>query len=318
MANYTTAKDLIDDALQRANEPTGGASEFQDLAIRLLNRAYQELWTGGGAFEPRINESWWWLRARGQLLLEPQVTSGTVSVTQGSDAITFSSAITTDLAGYHFQVDGHPDVFVIDTHGGSTDAATLDTVYTGDTESEANYQAFKVDYDLAADVLSLMHPMQTQRTERSIHLIGLEELHEAYPLTSIRDGVPDRFAMLDETKVRFNRAGDDDGEQIRVDYHYLFEPDDLEYTAASVPSVPRQYRKVLADMVVFWLLVQKNDERANGVGKQARAGIRAMVAENRRRWALQANMGVIRPRDPRHPGRPADGPVRTESGMILG
>lgn len=318
MANYTTSSDLKTDALDRAQEPTDGTSDFDSMALRFLNRAYQEVWTGGGAFEPGLNETWWWLRKEASLILQPRITSGTVSVTHDSASITFSSSIATDLAGYHFKVDGFDDVFKIATHGGATDAATLDSVYTGATDGTAGYTAFKVDYDLASDVMHLFHPMHAQRHTRKITLADLDALHEAHPLTSIESGVPENFAMTAQRTVRFSHYGPRESDElIRVDYDYLFEPADLA-DDSSEPVVPRQYRKVLSDMTTMFLLAQKNDDRADGVGRMARAGLRAMARENRRRWALQGNMGQILPRDPRHPTRPESGPPRTSSGLILG
>ena len=79
-------------------------------------------------------------------------------MTNNNAAITFSSAPAVSVAGRHFKVEGHPDVFIISTHTAATAAATLDTVYTGDTAAAAAYKVMKLDYDLAADVIHSASP----------------------------------------------------------------------------------------------------------------------------------------------------------------
>ena len=84
MANLTTSKDIKDYVLFHADEPTDGSSDFNDQSVVEMNRAYENIWTGGSAFDPTISEKWWWLKKEASLILNPQRDSGTVAVTNNS------------------------------------------------------------------------------------------------------------------------------------------------------------------------------------------------------------------------------------------
>src|ERR1051326_3104120 len=111
MANYTTSADLIDSMLDDAGELTDGTSDFESMALRHLNRAYQAICMGGQEIDPGINEDWVWLRKDppGVLTLKPAITDGTVSVTNNNTAVTFSVAPSASVAGYFLQTDGGGD-----------------------------------------------------------------------------------------------------------------------------------------------------------------------------------------------------------------
>lgn len=278
----------MNDILFRVGEPTDGTSDYNAAALRYLNRAYQAVWMGGSEFAPEINETWWWLKAHASLTLQPIIDAGTIDVTNDSTSITFSSAPSSSLAGWHIKVDDHADVFKIASHTGGAAGATLDLAYTGETDSAADYEAFKLDYDLAGDILHLIAPMQTYQ-RRQIELVSQEEFEESWPLDEIKEGTPTKFMMVDENTVRFNAKGQDESDElVRVDYSYLQEPSDLIDDASDTPLVPRQYRRVLADIAVFFLHIDKADSRADTVGLMAQKILRAMAKENRMRWFRQA------------------------------
>lgn len=328
MANYTTGADLVDAILFAAGEPTDGTSDFNSRALELLNRAYRALWTGGGELLPGINETWWWLRKAlpGVLTLTPAITAGTVLVTNNSTAATLSSAPSVDCDNWYFKVDTHPDVFRISAHTAAATALTLDSVYTGPTAAAAAYKLFKLEYDLASDVLSLVSPMRAyQDGRREIDGVELSALERDYPLSEVGAGVPQKFSVVAETSagvytVRFSHYGgdgSDSAELIRVDYDYNQVPSDLTDAAGSVPLVPKEYRHVLSDFATGWLLSEKNDDRASEYFGAAKSGVSAMVLESRRRQHVMGrSFGRIYARQADMPH--SQSPIRTESGMILG
>lgn len=298
MSNFTTNSDLVQDALFRAGEPADGTSDFHDAAFRYLNAAYQSLWTGGGEFAPGANESWWWLRESGVIHTAASYSEGTITLTNGSDSFTLSEAPSSTLAGYHLKVDDHPDVYVIDTHSGTS--GTLDHDWMGDSVSGGAFRAFKIDYTLENDVIRLISPMMIQQgRSRLVNLWGFPEFSSRWPLSEISNANPTAFTMLDEDEVRFNAVPDD---PVRIDYEYLVSPPELVESMGEVPfgedtpRVPKQYRKVLADIVCMKVLADKNDSRAGFLQQTVRAGVQAMVIENRRRWGNQSREMAIRPR----------------------
>ena len=325
MANYQYSADLVNDVLFRVGEPTDGTSDFESAALQYLNRAYQIIWTGGGEFDETLNEEWWWLQKRppGVLTLQPKIVAGTVQVTNGSASLTFSSAPDPALdastaSGWFFRVQDHPDVFRVSTHASGAVAATLDSVYTGPTATAKSYVLAKLEYPLATDVLRMFSPMRVaQESRNEIEGRSLTSLDRDYPLRLIQGGVPRAFAPVGERAVRFSHTGGASGTKlIRAEYDYLRRPADLTDSGSEEPLVPQPYRKVLADMAAFYVFLDKNDGRAEGAGKLAQGGLRAMAREQRRRQQITARTnGQIIPRPDQL--RRIEVP-RTESGLILG
>lgn len=322
MANYSTGADLVADILFRGGEATDGSSDFAGEALQLLNRAYREMYMGGSAFNNDVQEDWLWLKKNppGVLTLNPVVNAGTVSVTKSSATATLSVAPATSMAGRFFKVEGHPDVFRISAHTAATTTLTLDAAYTGTTAAAATYKLMQLEYDLASDILRPFGPMRVQGASRTrIEGVSLAELERDWPLESVESGVPHLFAMVTDTKIRFNRYGNSDpnGDLYRIEYDYLFRPDDLTNSAGSVPVVPAQWRHILSDMALTYLYGTKNDDRVGLVGQAAKSGLAAMANENRRKLqTLSRRFGKIRARQDTLEN--TNRPLRTESGIIIG
>lgn len=321
MSNWQYTSDILEDVLFRAGEKTDGTSDFATAALRYINRAYQAVCKGGDELAPDISEVWWWLKKStpGVLILEPKKDTGTIAVTNNSASATLSASVASDLDGWFLRVDGHPDVFRVSSHTGGSAALTLDSVYTGDTDTEATYELFKLEYTLASDVLYLPTAMRTYSDEVSrIDGIGEEMLDQMYPLWNAQAGVPRAFAMIGEQEVRFSHyGGTESGDLIRVEYPYIRTPDDLTNSDQEEPLLPRPYRKILADGALFFLHMDKNDDRADGVGLMAQAGLRAMQMDHRKRLLHQSTLvGHIAPRYERF-SRFRRGLLRTQSGLVI-
>lgn len=321
MANLKFTAEILDDILFRAGEPTDGTSDFNSQALEYLNRAYRGIWMGGGEFVKEMNAPWLWLKKDppGVLTLLPVDELGTVSVTNNSASATLSTTRAASVANYFLQVDGNDDVFRVSAHTAGTAALTLDSVYTGDTDTAATFRLMKLEYDLAADLLRLIGPMRAYSDGRSeIVGVDLTSLDRDYPLPLVESGTPDRFAFVTETKVRFNRAGGLSSTDFRrVEYDYLYKPNDLTDSGSEEPAVPLQYRQILADAGLFYLLLAKADARAEQVGVMVRAGLQAMEADNRARLTQIGGVGYGH-LYPRMDGLRRRHLLRTSSGIILG
>lgn len=322
MANYTTSQDLVNDILFRAGENTDGTSDFAAAALAYLNRAYQALIMGGSEVDPELNEDWWWARKHppGILNLVPSEESGTVSVTNNDVNITFSVSHVPAFDHYFFKVDDHPDIFRVSIHLGGT-TAILDSVYTGPTGTGKSYKLMKLEYDLASDAIKIVSPMRIYQGGYSeIDGVELASLERDWPLSEVQSGPPTQFAFITESKIRFNTYGPKDGitpNLVRVEYDYTYRPADLTNSASEEPIVPRQYRKLLADIALTFLFVDKNDDRAQGASTIAKRGLQAMANEQRSRMInYSRHTGFISPR-PSQSGRLRK-PLRTDSGFIIG
>lgn len=322
MSNYTTGADLMADILFRGGEATNGTSDFDAEALRLLNRAYREMYMGGSAFAADVQENWLWLRKDppGVLILDQVVNAGTVSVTKNSATATLSVSPAASMAGRFFKVDDQPDVFRVSAHTAGTDTLTLDSVYTQTTNTAASYKLMKLEYTLASDVLRIIAPMRCQHDSKvEVEGVILTQLERDWPLQTVESGTPTVFAPVTESKVRFNRYGNSDpaGDFIRLEYDYLARPSDLTNDAGSIPVVPAQWRHILCDMALTYLYTSKNDDRVMAVGSAAKAGLMAMALENRQKLqAMSRRFGKIRARQDNLESTRR--PLRTSSGLIIG
>lgn len=312
---YVTGADIVSDILFRAGELEGG-SEWDTKAVDYLNRVYKALCAGSSEFLPEFIDDWWWMRARANLILDPVITDGTVSVTNGFSAINFSVAPTLDVHLWRFRVKGHPDVFTIASVGGGS--ATLDSIYTGPTDAAAEYELLHVDYDLSASVQAIISPIISFRENPQLFGTTSERMDFLFPMQRLSSGVPKAFALVSETRVRFSHGGLTDGTSMRMEYRYRPVASDLSNDPGSIPLIPQQYRHLLADMALVYVYTDKNDDRLASVGTSARMGLTAMVKENRRRLTkIDQFSGAIVTRQGQ--ARHNEGKLlRTESGLIIG
>lgn len=329
MSNYTTNADLVDDVLFRAGEPTDGTSDFQDAAVRYLNRSYQSVWRGGAELVPDVYEDWWWLRryGQGQIIILPVYNTGTASVQNNLSTVTLSvgpqrSGSNISLTRAFFKVDNHPDVFRVNINTAGSTSVTLDSVYTGDTDTVAKFKVMFLDYALATDVASIISPMRVyQGDQNKIEGIDADTLWQKWPMEQCSPGVPQNFAecgidSLGNRRVRFSHyGGTSDADLIRVDYSYTYRASDIADNSSEI-EMPREWRKILCDFALYFLLLDKEDNRAAQALQLATGGLRAMSGAHRREMSVQSrNVGKINPRTGHMPnGR---GPLRTEGGFII-
>jgi hypothetical protein len=91
-------------------------------------------------FKPR---AWWWLEQKQDVQTFLKITTGTVTVTNGSTAIAFSSPPAASVAEYWFRVAGQSTIFKIATHTGGAAAATLDSPWQDTSASGKGFTLWK-------------------------------------------------------------------------------------------------------------------------------------------------------------------------------
>lgn len=278
----SNVRELKEDVLFRASEGLTG-SAWDSKVIDYLNRVYRTLAAGASEFLPEYVDDWWWMRAADNLMIEPIYNTGFVSMTQGSDLITFSVPPDFSISGRRLRFIGHSDLFIIDTHLASEATAILDEPYTGNTDPASAFEAMKVEYDLSVMAQVLISPMIGFKTPHRVLGMAPERMDELYPLMNLRPGIPEAFSLEDENRVRFSHGGRTDGITMRMEYRYRPVVDDLTDSVMSIPLVPAQWMHVLGDMALVYVLLDKNDDRSNAAALGARTGLAAMLKENRRR-----------------------------------
>jgi len=110
-------------------------------------------------------KTWPWRLQNDIVQTVTEITTGTVSITQDSAAITFSSAPTPSVAtDYRIQFDDSDDWYDISAHTAGATAATLADPFLGTTNGTASYTLRKVYYDLPSD-FGRMISMRQSRTD---------------------------------------------------------------------------------------------------------------------------------------------------------
>jgi hypothetical protein len=199
------------------------------------------------AYEDIISRhEWWWNRSLTTQQLPVKVITGTISVTEDSAAIVFSSAPAISLAGYRFKVSGKPDVYTISAHIAASPNATLSVTYVGATNATANFRSWK-DYVLlptdCKEVVVAQHPHYPDPLEE----VGLEDFRRLVAQNPDQEGPPlyyttDDFDAAGKRKLRYWPAVYGSKINLDVDYTMNFVGLDL---AGDEPCIPIADRTVL-------------------------------------------------------------------------
>lgn len=319
MSNLTTNHDIINDALFRAGEPVDSSSDFYVQAVSDYNRVHQSMCSGGSELLPDANENWWWMRkaSPGVITLQPSF-NGTAAVVNNSANVTLSATYATSLAkAFFYAPNSGGDIYRVLSHVAGTAAVVLDSVWTDVTNAALTVRAVQLEYDLASDVHAIFGAMKGNRS--GIYRVDgceLEQLEDEYPVQLLSAGQPKLFAMVGEQRVRFSHyPGDLVTDLLRLEYDYKVVATDLA-DDANTPLVPREYRRLLSDFLLYFIYMSKNDDRATQVLNTAQAGLMAMVKENRKRlMKMGAMFGALIPRqDQLNTFRRTP---RTTSGLLL-
>lgn len=206
MAQFRTTADIVNLILQKAGEVTNGNSPYLTQVINYLNRVHMAIVSGGsipvGVDDTvEIDELWPWARSKTPMILElqPKINSGTVTVTQGSASVTFSSAPTVSVAGWYLQVSGKEEVLRIAQHSANSTSAQLDGPYSDDSGS-VNFTLFKLDYDLTPSYLVI---------DSSNCYIDFQKVNGVTLTTTLTQGTytPSALATLIGTAMTVTAAG---------------------------------------------------------------------------------------------------------------
>lgn len=328
MTNLRTSLDILQDALFHSGEETNNSSDYYQVGLQYLNRVYQEICSGGPAVDPDDARPWWWLRKAtpGVLTLEPGIINLTGSIAAGSNEVIFNAApqnrlgLNISINGYFFFFDSdNGDIFRVMSHTAGQNAAVLDQDYTGSAQTSSACHIIKMQYPLASDCKSVVGRMRTYQLGREfIEMADLDSMRTQFPMSARPVGVPILFSMVQEQTVEFSHwSGDEVTDAARVEYDYLVVPPDLDDGGITQPLIPFQYRAVLSDYTSYFILTDKDDNKAATFLSSAQARLQAMSKEHDRRTSQASNrMGKIMPRQ--RDVRRIDAPLRTQSGLIIG
>ena len=274
MANFDTGKDILTNVLSRAEELGIGLGDRETEAKAYIQAAYIAV-VGEGFPWP-----WGKKEPPGILTTIAEYTTGSVSVTNGSKNITFSSAPATSRAKQKLSVDDDPVTYRIDTHTAAAAAAVLDRNYLGTTNAAAAFHVFEDEYNLASDFLrpfSRRNFLRDAHSAGTVRLVGEDEMGGLYPYAGRSSFYPRYAAMIAEKRIRIVPYPTD---AKYYEYPYIFHPGVLDFTGAGAGDTPiispAEDGIVLSFFAVANLLEDKNDDRAKDFFGAGAAKIRDM------------------------------------------
>ncbi len=193
-----------------------------------------------------------------------EITDGSVTLTTGSTAGTFSSAPAVSVKDRKLVADSDGIVCRISAHTAGQTGFTLDAAYQGDGGSGLSYTVFQDEYSLAADFLL---PAQTTGFLRDCHgsydmdLIPPNQMAaiSPYPASSAAG----RYCSILRDKVI--RVAPYPAEARRYEYEYNYHPGSLTFdgvAATDTPLIqPAEHRIVIVHQAAAQAMVDMNDDR---------------------------------------------------------
>ena len=275
-SQYTSFSDLYL-GLEQAVRVTTGITATENLAKRAINVALQDMHLGMEYRYP-------WAERRAVLRTQDDYSTGTITATQGSTAVTGASTLW--KTANSFAIDNVRTTGKILIGGGTTPygissvtndtAAVLTDRFVETTVSAGTYVYYEDEYDLATDFL---RPVDAQRfsDEVNIDIISRTEFRRRYPSNTTR-GRPTVATILDFApsgnttpirRVKFSPAPDS---FILIPYTYITSNLVVDSTGTAKtgftadsdePIVPLRYRHAILFHALYnWYRDRKDDDRA--------------------------------------------------------
>jgi hypothetical protein len=188
-----TYTDIETRVLNQLRIPTSNATEQAKVAA-VINEVYRDLY---------VKEDWWWLIKRTVVNTVAKITAGTVNVSNGSTALTFTNAPGL-VTGYVLMVQGDSNdsgaVYRIASTGTGA-SQTLDAAATATSNTVAGYRLYQDSYSLPTDCGKVL--LVKRYGERlPLKMVGMQEFSR-YKILDTTEGKPEIVTVFD-----FNTTGD--------------------------------------------------------------------------------------------------------------
>lgn len=141
-------------------------------------------------------ERWMWLRKEVDLTLPQTVTTGTIAVTQGSKAVTLSSAPATSKRGHLLNIQTDREVYKIAQHTAGATAVVLEAEYAEATNATASYQLWNNRIPLPSDTRETVDVWIDDRHE-PLDGVGLQRFRQFYIINPVLASRPEIYTTDD-------------------------------------------------------------------------------------------------------------------------
>ena len=279
MSSTTQPKDFSDlyTALINAVRESTSQTTTVTQVKRYINTALQDMHIGYGERFP-------WAERKARLTTQPAYTTGTVTITKGSTALTGASTLWTTTNSFgvanarstgKLAIDGTSTIYEISSVDSAT-GITLASRYVGDDVAAGSYSYFEDEYDLDADFL---RPLDAQFFDdaQSITITDRTTFRRKYPRNSVT-GKPvvacivDRAFSGNTTPIRRVAFWKPPSQAYSVPYTFVTNKlaiSSLGVAAQSLsadsdePIVPFQYRHLIVLHALYnWYRDKKDDARS--------------------------------------------------------
>lgn len=288
-----TFSELYTDLQNRVRDVTS-VSATQTIAKRLINIALLDMHVGFGEKFP-------WCERTAVLVTQPQYTTGTVTITQGSTSLTGTSTAWTTSnvfgaqnarTGGKVTIGGSAEVYDVTVVSGTS--ITLGSRFVTADLTDGSYCYFEDEYALASDFLRPID-QRSFSDAMEIELIGRTEFRRRYPRNNI-PGRPVVATILDKPvsgnttpvrKIQFHRPPD-----IAYSIPYTYVTSNLATTISGTaqaalvndtdePIVPIRYRQAIVLNALYnWYRDRRDDARAADVKAEYVDFISRMVGDD--------------------------------------
>lgn len=288
MSNLAHTNDCLTYMYLRSGDNVS-SPDFAANALLYLNLAQRELAAGTCRLFPQIVATFPWAKSvyPKTLTLIPSST-GTVTLTQNSTAITFSSGPAATVANYLIKFGTNETTYRITAHTAASTSATLDSECISASGS-SSYTLFKVDYTIgSADILRLISVLHSYIDPSlggdSYELIAETENDFRRYFPTFSSGTPTHFTELGQSEgtftLRFNKYLSSTAYH-KLEAPYIPIPTDLTASDLSIPIVPKHHRQTLCELALYFLLQDKGSEPSDvqAVLQSAVGGYSAMLKE---------------------------------------
>lgn len=261
------------------------------------------------AYEDVISRhNWWWNRSLTTLQTPAYISTGTITATDGSTSVTFSSAPAASVANYKIRFEGDAEVYTISSHTGGSTSATLNVAYVGTTAAGKTYKVWKDFVSLPTDCKETFL-VQHQHYSQPMQAVGLSEFRRIVAQQPDRIGPPvyyttDDYDSNGQRRLRYWPAVNED--KINIDVDYI-----MNYTALELdgdePIMPINDRTVLFyyGASAAWRR-ERNTEEANNyyqLGEKKLAEMASKLEDSREAPVLRASPGYLAQKRQQRRGR---------------
>jgi hypothetical protein len=304
--------DLKKSVLRHCGEVDDGTSFYDKngWVLDYLNKAHVSILGGGNEFDFELSKPWSWAVVQNPqvIVLQPPYTptSGGATVTLGSNQVVFDVAPPISLAGYRLQMLNRPDYMRIVSHSSGGTIATIDGPYADQSGAGLPFRAILIDYKLSlppngilrmTQAMTIYQPQDLQGDEeQKIYFVDENQMDRDYPLRRIIDGNPNFFTITKKDAggnyfVKFEKSVQ---LPARVEWKAIQIPDPLVDLPTNFPIIPVEHRDCLDFAASYFLLLDKNDDRAQMFLGLTQQKLKAMQkAEEKQKTQTSKNRGKL-------------------------